>query len=59
MPQHKMYRLPGLLVSSRNRVRQQSGYEPEPRNELFTSWEKALVKDTALGNTVADGADSE
>ena len=36
-----------------NREKPQSGYEPEP------SWEQALVKDTALGNAVADVNDSD
>ena len=34
-----------------------AAYEPEPRKELVTSWGQA--QDTALGNAVADGADSE
>ena len=52
------------LVSSINRVQQQSGYEPEPRN-WNCSWlqatrEQALVATyTALGNAVADVADSK
>ena len=54
-----MHRSPSSLVSSRNRVKQQFGYEPEPREELVTNWEQALVKSTALGNTVADVAGSE
>ena len=29
-------RLPGSLVSSRNREKPQSGYEPEPRKELVS-----------------------
>ena len=37
-------------------IQHAAAYEPEPRKELITSWEQA--KDTALGNAVADGADS-
>ena len=54
-----MHRSPVSLVSSRNREKPQSGYEPEPRNWLAMNWEQALVEDTALGNAVADVADSE
>ena len=39
-----MHRSTGLFVSSRNRVKQQSGYKPELRKELGTSWEQALIK---------------
>ena len=55
-----MHRSPGSLVLSRNREKPQSGYEPELRKELVSyELETALVKDTALGNTVADVTDSD
>ena len=58
-----MHRSPGLLVLSIKRVQQQSSYEPEPRN-WNCSWlqatrGQALVAYMALGNAVADVADSE
>ena len=60
-PQHMIqHRSSSLLVSARNRVKQQSGYEPEPRNELVTSytvtgymWETSSgIKYTTVGNAV-------
>ena len=54
-----MHRLLSLLVSSRNRIKQQSGYEPEPRKELVQAGNRLWLKDTVLGNAVVDVADSE
>ena len=45
-----MHRSPGLLVSSINRVQQQSGYEPEPRS-WNCSWLQA-TRGTGFGSYV-------
>ena len=56
-----MHTSPGSLFLSRNRVKQQCGYEPKPRKELvrYVLGVQALVKDTALGKAVTDVTDSE